>query len=108
MTLMLWGLPQVAKGKSESLRPAGRSSSSLVTNHQAALDGPAVARGGDDIHSTISDPASLPANLPLSFTATFTSYLPIAFKPITLKGLITQTTITLPQPLAAASGNWCT
>lgn len=107
MTLVLWSLPQAVKGKSESLRPAGSLSPSLVTAHQAALDRPAAARG-DDIHSPISDPASLPANPSLSFTATFTSYLPIIFKPITLKGLITQSAITLPQPLAAASGNWCT
>jgi hypothetical protein len=45
----------------------------------------------------------------LTFTASFTTYLPIVSKPVAnLKSLVTEVTLTLPQPLATTSGNWCT
>ena len=65
--------------------------------------GPWVAAGD------LSSHAVLYSSEPLSFTVSFTTYLPIVFKPVAnLKSLVTKITLTLPQPLAATSGNWCT
>jgi hypothetical protein len=42
-------------------------------------------------------------------TDTFTTNLPLVFKPVTdLKSLVAKSTITLPQPLSGMSQNWCT
>ncbi len=52
----------------------------------------------------------MPVNsAPLSFSLDPTIYLPIVFRPVQdLKSLVTEITVTLPQPLSAASSNWCT
>ena len=39
----------------------------------------------------------------------YTTNLPLVFKPVNdLKSLVTKISVTLPQPIAATSGNWCT
>jgi len=53
--------------------------------------------------------ASPNGGAPLSFTPAFTNHLPIVIHHApSLKGLLTEVTLTLPQPLAAASSSWCT
>src|SRR3990172_2837293 len=79
--LMLWGMPQQAEGRPEIGSAAGNLPSRAV----------------------------LGSSEPLSFTVSFTTYLPVVFKPVPkLKDLVTKITLTLPQPLAAPGGNWCT
>ena len=46
---------------------------------------------------------------PLAVTEEYTGYLPIVLKPVTtLKGLVTEYTISLPEPLAGTQSSWCT
>jgi hypothetical protein len=80
--LMLGGLPQLADGRTENWDVADGDPSSVAVLY-------------------FSEPASL--------TSSFAIYLPVVSKPGTnLKSLVTKITLTLPQPLAATSGNWCT
>jgi len=81
--LMLWGLPRQSNEGFEIRRAAGGPS------------GQAGPHSGE----------------PLSFTLPFTTYLPFVLQPVKNDGLAAQVnlaTVTLPQPLAGASSNWCT
>ncbi len=79
--LILGGIPRQANGKPATLSQPGDPSS------QAVID----------------------SSSPLTATASLTVSLPMVFKPVTsLKSLVTQFAVTLPQPLAEASGSWCT
>ena len=51
----------------------------------------------------------LPFGATLSFTPSFTMYLPLVLKPLLeIKDSVARTTVDLPHPLMASSGNWCT
>ena len=54
-------------------------------------------------------PTSLGGSAPLSFTPALTNYLPIMLHDApSLKSLVTEVTLTLPQPLAPMHSSWCT
>jgi hypothetical protein len=112
MMLILGAMPRKAEGSSEIRRSVDDLQSTLVPVN---YDGPdmqvATMRGGDTTVAA-GDLAGYTvrySNEPLSFTTSVTTYLPLVVKPVSnLKSLVTKSTLTLPQPLAATSRNWCT
>ena len=86
--LILWGMLRQAGAQAGTLRAADSSTQSNLLPMNPATFYP--------------DPS-------LDFTSSFTIHLPIVFGPAaSLKSLVTQVTVSLPHPLMAASGNWCT
>lgn len=111
VVLVLWGMPRQADVRPQALIAADRSQPGLIPVNYDAQD--EVSFESDrDIRVVTGDPSShtaLAPSAPLSFTASFTAYLPFVSKPVpNLKSLVTEVTLTLPRPLAATSGNWCT
>lgn len=113
VTIMLWSMTRQTDWLPEVSSTADGSAqlNSIPVNYDAR-DLQVVLDSGGDGHAATDDISSYAvfySTTPLSFTASFTGYLPIVFKPVTdLKSLVTEVTVTLPHPLAAASGNWCT
>lgn len=110
--LVLWSMPQRVAGRPEILIAADGPRSSLIPVNYGAQDLQVAPKDSGDLRPATDDLSShvmLYSSVPLSFTASFTTYLPIVSKPVAnLKSLVTEVTLTLPQPLAARSGNWCT
>ena len=96
---MLWGLARQAAGLPE-----------VPPTHAAVTQFSLMpANYASNFMDDSAGQERVSARAPISFTAAFTLYLPIIFKPIAnLKSLVTESTVTLPHPLADASFSWCT
>ncbi len=67
------------------------------------------AEAGTSSSASYSLAGGFLAGVVSGYNISFTAYLPIVFKPaVNLKSLVIEVTVTLPHPLAPASGNWCT
>jgi len=110
---VLWGMPQQAGGRTEIWKAADDLQSGLIPVNEDTPELQAATKNSGDIHvaagGDLSSHTALYSSEPLTVTVSFTTCLPIVFKPVSnLKSLVTKITVTLPQPLAATSGNWCT
>ena len=86
--LTLWGVTRQTNGLTETLSAA-----------DSPMQPSAIPKDGATFYPSAS----------LSFTPSFTIHLPIVLKPVaSLKDLVTQAAVTLPHPLAASSGSFCT
>jgi len=113
VTTMLWGANRKADWlpDASSIAEASAQLDSNPVNHhardlQVAPDGDGE---GHSVTGELSRHAVSYSSTSLSSATSLTTYFPIVFKPMAdLKSLITKVTVTLPQPLAAASSSWCT
>lgn len=110
--LLLGGVPQQAEGRPGKWNGADGSPSIHLPVSYDTPDLQMATKSGGDIQVSAGDPSRhtvLYFSKPLSLTSAFAIYLPIVSKLGTnLKSLVNKTSLTLPQPLAAATGNWCT
>jgi len=110
--LILLGTPQQADGSPEIWNAVDGSLSGLIHVNDDVPDLHVTTESGGDAHvaaGDLSSHAMLYSSEPLSSNDSFAIYLPIVIKPAeTLVTKITMIQLTLPQPLAATSGSWCT